>query len=243
MNDSGKGAGSRTPPDLQAALERLERAIRRVASQATGELAGRAAAFLEEAAVKLEMEIRGESAGGPERPESRHSGARRSGAGRSGTGSRAKRARRRGRRGRREAKEERRDRSPTRKLYRDPEHARIAGVCAGIARYFGAERWVTRCIAITGLIFMPSIVFPAYWILYFVLRPAPGQDFDEREENSTDPADHSSPAPELGPKLSPRRSLSNLRAGLEQAELRLRRIETHVTSGQYELQKELNKLA
>ena len=50
------------------------------------------------------------------------------------------------------------------------------------------------------------------------------------------------PAPELGPKLSPRRSLRNLRADLAQVELRLRRIEFHVTSGRYELQKEFNEL-
>ena len=56
------------------------------------------------------------------------------------------------------------------------------------------------------------------------------------------PEDHTSPAPELGPQLSPRRSLRNLRAAMAQAELRLRRIESHVTSGQYELQRELNKL-
>ena len=54
--------------------------------------------------------------------------------------------------------------------------------------------------------------------------------------------DHSSPAPELGPKISPRRSLRGLQADLTEAELRLRRMETHVTSGKYELQRELNKI-
>lgn len=88
---------------------------------------------------------------------------------------------------------------------------------------------------------MPGIVFPAYWILYFVLNPRPDREFDGQPPPFS-PEDHASPAPELGPKLSPRRSLRNLRAGLAQAELRLRRIESHVTSGQYELQKELNKL-
>lgn len=143
---------------------------------------------------------------------------------------------------RRRVSRKRRWRRPVLGLYRDPENARIVGVCAGIAEYLGAETWVVRCVAVTGLIFMPSIVFPAYWILYFVLNPLPDGEFDEPEAGPSGPADHSSPAPELGPKLSPRRSLRNLRADLSQAELRLRRIESHVTSGQYELQRELNKL-
>ena len=136
----------------------------------------------------------------------------------------------------------RRGRRSASRLYRDPESGRIAGVCAGIAGYLGAESWVVRCVAVTGLIFMPSIVFPAYWILYFVLDTPRDREFDEPNSRSTDPDIHSSPAPELGPQLSPRHSLRNLRADLAQVELRLRRIEFHVTSGQYELQKELNKL-
>ena len=115
-------------------------------------------------------------------------------------------------------------------------------MCAGIANYFGAELWVARCLAITGLIFMPSIVFPAYWIMYFVMSPPPDKNTDTEAAVADGRSDHTSPAPELGAKLSPRRSLRNVRADLTQAELRLRRIETHVTSGQYELQRELNRL-
>lgn len=245
MSGSDRGSGGKTPPDLQAALEHLERAVRRFAATAKGELAGRAAAFIEEATLKLERELLGESASDTtrsdsHRSDSQRSGSRRSGSRRSERRSRPKRARHR-RRGSRQQREEHRDRGSPRKLYRDPENARIVGVCAGIADYLGAEAWVARCVALTGLIFMPGLVFPAYWILYFVLSPRPDREPNEREPPFS-PEDHASPAPELGPKLSPRRSLRNLRAHLAQAELRLRRIESHVTSGQYELQKELNKL-
>ena len=257
MSGSRRGAGDKTPPNLQAALERLERAVRRFAASARGEFADRAAAFLEETALKLELESRGENTSDSRRSNSRASnsqpsdsrasnsrpsGSRRSDSLGSEGGTRRKRRRQRRRGGGRYAAEERADRRLTRKLYRDPENARIVGVCAGVANYLGAEVWVARCVAVTGLIFMPSIVFPAYWILYFVLSPLPDREPDGQRPKSSGPEDHSSPAPELGAKLSPRRSLRNLRADLAQAELRLRRIESHVTSGQYELQKELNKL-
>lgn len=120
------------------------------------------------------------------------------------------------------------------------ENAKIAGVCSGIAEYYGAEPWIARCIALTGLIFMTSVVFMGYWILYFVMDDPP----DEEAEPPPAPDDrhHSAEAPELGARLSPRRSLRTARAHLAQAELRLRRMEHHVTSGQYDLHREFNRI-
>ena len=150
----------------------------------------------------------------------------------------------RGRRGdgdHRSGGKSRRSGSFSRRLSRDPSRGRIGGVCAGIAKHFAAETWVVRCIAVTGLLFFPSLVFPAYWILYFLMGPPSGKD-DGHRPRDNGRYDHTSPAPEFGPQLSPRRSLRNVRADLAQVELRLRRMERHVTSGQYELQRELNKL-
>lgn len=136
-----------------------------------------------------------------------------------------------------------RDEALPRKLHRDVLNQKIGGVCAGIARYYGIEPWVARLIAVTGLLFFPSIVFPAYWIAYFVMGKPPKRDRDEVFRHGRHgPRDHRSPAPELGPRLSPRYSLRNVQADLTEVELRLRRMETHVTSGHYELQRELNKI-
>jgi phage shock protein C len=134
-----------------------------------------------------------------------------------------------------------------RKLYRDPARQKIGGVCAGVARYYGVEAWVVRCIAVTALLFFPTIVFPAYWIAYFVMDKPPKPNGDSKRARARSSGrhgrrDHRSPAPELGPQFSPRYSLRNVQADLTEVELRLRRMETHVTSGQYELQRELNKI-
>jgi phage shock protein C len=140
-----------------------------------------------------------------------------------------------------------------RRLHLDPVRRRIAGVCAGIARYYAVEPWVVRLIAVTGLLFFPGIVFPAYWVAYFVMERAPraggdpgrhrwshGRRFRSRRDRPRD--QFSSPAPELGPRFSPRYSLRDVKADLTEVELRLRRMETHVTSGRYELQRELHKI-
>ncbi len=163
----------------------------------------------------------------------------------------------------------------SRELMRDPERGKIGGVCAGLANYFGVETWVVRLIAVTGLIFLPSVVFPAYWIAFFVMdKPGGsrrqqcrrrrrqrdhsrgGQSFPNEKQDMQTAFEHwdgrpprrrnsrrdASPAPELGHRLSPRRSLRHVRADFDQIELRLRRIETHITSGRYELQRELSRI-
>jgi phage shock protein C len=139
----------------------------------------------------------------------------------------------------------------SRRLYLDPSRRRIAGVCAGIARYYGIEPWVIRLLAVTALLFLPGIVFPAYWVAYFVMERPPGShgDWRRRWHSHRDRAHrtrhrdtYSSPAPELGPRISPRRGLRDVQADLTEIELRLRRMEAHVTSGRYELQRELHKI-
>ena len=124
------------------------------------------------------------------------------------------------------------------------------------------EAWVVRVIAVTGLIFMPSIVFPAYWVAWFVMDHAPGgkkerkggkgrrsrRNRGDAPEATARPAQdrteayHSAPAPEIGVRFSPRRSLRAAQDDFVELELRLRRIETHVTSGQFELQRELHRI-
>lgn len=127
----------------------------------------------------------------------------------------------------------------SRKLFRDPHNRRIGGVCAGFARYFGIETWVARLIAVTGLLFMPGIVLPAYFIAYLFMDK-PGRRMEDRVASLR--TDHRSPAPEFGTRHAPRRSLRQIHADLTDAELKLRRMETHVTSNQYALRRELDAL-
>lgn len=149
-------------------------------------------------------------------------------------------------------------------LYRGP-NSKIAGVCAGFARYFGLEAWVMRLIAVTGVIFIPTLVLPAYLAAYFVMDTSPqggsrrryarGRTNSRRFARRARVAAKSGKAAETvqgeyaqvdyvaaAPDWPPRRMLNHSRADFAQAELRLRRIESFVTSDQYELQKELRKM-
>ena len=229
-NASGGSRGATGNSELQRAVDRFERAVQDLVGSATSELGDRATTFLNETTAKLELELSGKYRGRDY--EDSDAAAR-------------MRARRRARD--RARSERLMERSPT--LRRDDENAKIVGVCAGIANYYGVEAWIVRCIAVTGLLFFGSIVFPAYWIMYFVMddpeteeKPSKGRrDRKRRPGNDSQPTEVPLLA-EADRELSPRRNLRNVQADLQEVELRLRRMETHVTSGQYELQRELHKI-
>lgn len=219
--------------ELQQAVDRFEQAVQDLVGSATSEFSDRATNFLNETTAKLERELGGSSDGTAHRQSD----------------AAARMAARR--RARARARSERvLERSP--RLERDDDNAKIVGVCAGIANYYGVEAWVVRCIAVTGLLFFGSIVFPAYWIMYFVMddpsAPEKKQKKRRRSRRRRQAAERDGQEQDMATRyrqnepVSPRRNLRNVQADLQEVELRLRRMETHVTSGQYELQRELHKI-
>ena len=187
------------PGEFQEAVDRLETAVHELVGSAKGQFSDRAAAFIDETAVRLEKEFANRK-----------------------TRSQKDRSRRRHRYRQRAQRIEGR----SRRLYRDPRHGKIGGVCAGLANYYGMETWVVRCMAITGLIFLSQIIFPAYWIAYFVMDKPPRDQSKVDYVEEPVQVSHVSPAPELGPRFSPRGSLRNVEGDFAEVELRLRRMET-----------------
>ncbi|MYE14425.1 MAG: PspC domain-containing protein [Gammaproteobacteria bacterium] len=261
---------SRGSSDLDEAARRFQDAAEDLAASATEEAVRRAAESIDEATAWLHGEDPGEPARERARERAREGRRGRRAAEGDRDSGRGRGARARARERRDAARSALRDRARvyrdherlelrSRRLYLDDDNGRIVGVCGGIANYFGMEAWVVRCIAVTGLIFMPSIVFPAYWVAYFVMDHPPGEPEKERKrrrrrrrrrrrdagsaEREDRRRDHTAPAPEMGVRFSPRRSLRAVQDDFVELELRLRRMETHVTSGQYELHRELGKIA
>ena len=152
-------------------------------------------------------------------------------------------------------------RPPSRKLYKNPDQAKICGVCAGIAEYFGMEVWVVRIITISMCLFSFGIfngpVFLAYLILCFVLDRKPGSQsrrgcFGHREryaESSVSSHSNREDRPyrptvrEVWKKgSSPRDTLQGLEKRFSRMEGKLQNMESFVTSKQFELEKEFNAM-
>ena len=131
------------------------------------------------------------------------------------------------------------------KLYRDKKAGKLFGVCAGIARYYGIEPWIVRLFVITGVIFSNGIVLLVYLAAGVVLdaEPAGEKASSDREADAADGKDDASrPPPPRYATPSPRQQLRVVDAEFDEMELRLRRMETHVTSGRYELQREFGRI-
>lgn len=117
------------------------------------------------------------------------------------------------------------------RLYRDKENAILAGVCAGLAGYFGLNRKGLRLIAVICTLFFPPFMIPAYIILAFIL-PAKPQDLykDESQEKFW-----------RGVSMAPTDVFSNLNHRFRELDLRLQKMEAYVTSREFTMDRELGR--
>jgi phage shock protein C len=117
------------------------------------------------------------------------------------------------------------------RLYRDKDNAILAGVCAGLANYFGLNRKGLRLIvAVSTLFFFPFVV-PAYIILTIVLPVRPKDLYeDESQEKFW-----------RGVSMAPTDVFSNLNHRFKELDLRLQKMETYVTSREFEIDRELGR--
>ncbi len=154
-------------------------------------------------------------------------------------------------------------------LYRDPEKGRIAGVCAGVAEYFGLETWLVRILTVTGFVLLAGpFMLVAYVAAWFILDKRPGckgirtskpvmagksvmSGFGKSNKTGKgwhNPCDDDDDRKvEVKSKVwqagePPRQAFFDIKQQFSRIETRLRKVETYVTSAEYQLNKEINKL-
>ena len=148
-------------------------------------------------------------------------------------------------------------------LHRDPSKGKIAGVCAGIAEYFGMEIWLVRILTLTGFFLLGGPFFiVGYIAAWFILEKKPhGLATKPRyEEFASRRAHHkaqgkgwhnvSEQEPEKVLVKSkvwqagepPKQAFMDIKQRFEKNENRLRKMESYVTSSEFQLNRELSKL-
>ena len=117
------------------------------------------------------------------------------------------------------------------RLYRDRENAMLAGVCAGLADYFGFNRKALRIITgVSAICFLPFVVI-SYLVLAIILPVRPVEmRLDEEQANFW-----------RGVSNAPADVFSNVKHRFRELELRLQRMEAHVTSREFEFDRELGR--
>lgn len=55
-------------------------------------------------------------------------------------------------------------------LARDPLHAKLGGVCAGVARYLGVSRFFVRLATIVAVFIAPQVTLIAYGLAWLIME-------------------------------------------------------------------------
>lgn len=150
-------------------------------------------------------------------------------------------------------------------LYRNSEKGKLAGVCAGIADYFGWETWLVRILVVSGVLFgMPFLIF-GYFAAWFILDVNPKQftkhsnskrhqsstsnEFRHKACNTANKTDDENDNESIKVKARvwqsgepPKQAFHDIRKKFLLLEKKLQGIEQYVTSPEFTVTREINKL-
>ncbi|MGC8475383.1 MAG: envelope stress response membrane protein PspC [Acetobacteraceae bacterium] len=118
------------------------------------------------------------------------------------------------------------------RIWRDTDHAWVAGVCAGLADYLGLAPGLVRALTVAGLIFFTLPTAVGYAIAAFVLKPKPRALF----------ADPAQEAFWRGMRTDPAGTLETVTARLRALDARLARAERAVTASDFDLRQRFRDL-
>ena len=125
------------------------------------------------------------------------------------------------------------DPEPSRqRLYRDTRRAWLAGVCAGIADYFGVSAGLVRFLTFLCAVFFTMPTVFGYFIAALVLKRRPEHLYASREEEIF----------WRSVRLEPSRTAHDLLRKFQELERRLRAAEARVTSSEFRLRRQFKDL-
>jgi phage shock protein C len=125
------------------------------------------------------------------------------------------------------------DPGPSRqRLYRDPRRGWLAGVCAGIADYFGVSVGLVRFLTFLSAAFFTMPTLFGYLVAALVLRRKPEHLYASGEEEAF----------WRSVRLEPSRTAHDLVRKFEELERRLRAAEARVTSSEFKLRRQFRDL-
>ena len=132
--------------------------------------------------------------------------------------------------------------SAKRELLRDPQRGKIAGVCAGLSDYFNMELWLVRIIFVSAVLLTGGPLFVvAYIAAWFILdKKEPATAQTKNSTKTDDPLEVKFKVWQKGEP--PRRALQDLKDRLGRVDIRLQDMERYVTSTEFTVSREINKL-
>ena len=144
-------------------------------------------------------------------------------------------------------------------LYRLPRQGKVAGVCAGIAEYFGFEVWLVRIVIISCVLLSGAVFVVAYVAAWFILEVQPSDKKGHanywknekaghwREQGNVKVKSHFDKPIEVKERVwqagePPKQAFHDIARQFRSIEKRLQNLETYVTSTEFTVAREINKL-
>jgi len=140
-------------------------------------------------------------------------------------------------------------------LFRDPSRGKIAGVCAGLADYFDMETWLVRILVVSGVLLGMGWFIVIYIAGWFILdkktntSPKMKSDLKDRVVSAAEKVreDITSESIKVKSRIwqagePPKQAFHDIRRKFKTLERELRSIERYVTSAEYTVSREINKL-
>ena len=119
-----------------------------------------------------------------------------------------------------------------RRFVRRSDRAVVAGVCAGLADYFGFKLRITRLLAFIALFMAPPVTLIAYFGAVLLIP----SEHDPQRQPGYDPGF------DQALRSAPRQTMSDIRRRFQKLDRRLARMERYVTSPRFDLDQEFRKL-
>lgn len=111
------------------------------------------------------------------------------------------------------------------RLYRNTARGKVAGVCAGLADYFGVSPFLLRFVAVISLLMFTLPTLVCYFLAAVLIDRAPDYSYQSDAEKEF----------WRQVRLKPSESLSRLRHRFREQEHRIRNMEAFVTSSEAKL--------
>ena len=124
-----------------------------------------------------------------------------------------------------------RDTMAHRRFRRSADNAMLGGVCAGLADYFGLNLRVMRILTAVAFLAMPMTIVAYIGVLILV----PAEITHTRRTKAGEQFSRSL-------RSSPTQTMRDVRSKFQSLDRRLARLEKHVTSPRYQLNRELDDL-
>lgn len=127
-------------------------------------------------------------------------------------------------------------------LYRSRRNVRLAGVCAGLAQYLGVSTFFVRMATLLALFVLGPVAFWTYVVLWIVLDKEPRFDRKRKGKRRHAAQQGRHAAENEASRAQRQQDIEDCLMELKATDQRLQQVEAYMTSKQFRLHCEINRI-